>query len=109
MATTPAIVTKELLKYRVEEGVAVFELDDPPANTYSYEMMQQLDAAILMARMDDSVHVIVIRGAGEKFFCAGASIPMLTKADATLSIISVCTPTRRCAALSRRPSWSSLH
>jgi enoyl-CoA hydratase len=83
MATTPAIVTKELLKYRVEEGVAIFELDDPPANTYSYEMMQQLDAAILKARMDDSVHVIVIRGAGEKFFCAGASIPMLTKADAT--------------------------
>jgi enoyl-CoA hydratase/carnithine racemase len=81
MATTPAAVTKELLKYRVEEGVAVFELDDPPANTYSYEMMQQLDAAILKARMDEGVHVIVIRGAGEKFFCAGASIPMLTKAD----------------------------
>ncbi len=81
MATTSAIGGKELVKYRVEEGIAVFELDDPPANTYSYEMMQQLDAAILKARMDESVHVLLIRGAGEKFFCAGASITMLTKAD----------------------------
>src|SRR5579862_5096119 len=58
-------------------------MDDPPANTYTYEMMQQLDTAILRARMEESVHVIVLRGAGEKFFSAGASIPMLTKADPT--------------------------
>lgn len=83
MTTTLATGTKELVKYRVDQGVAVFELDDPPANTYSYEMMQQLDAAILKARMDNAVHVLVIRGAGEKFFCAGASIPMLTEADPT--------------------------
>jgi enoyl-CoA hydratase/carnithine racemase len=72
---------KELVHYRVEHGVAVIELDDPPANTYSYEMMGQLDAAILQARMDESAHVIVLRGAGDKFFCAGANISMLTKAD----------------------------
>jgi enoyl-CoA hydratase/carnithine racemase len=63
------------------DGVAVLELDDPPANTYSYEMMRELDAAILQARMDGSVHVLVIRGAGERFFCAGANIGMLEKAD----------------------------
>ena len=83
MATTSAVTEKELVKYRVEDGIAIFELDDPPANTYSYEMMQQLDAAILKARMDDNVHVLLLRGAGEKFFCAGASISMLTKADPT--------------------------
>ena len=81
METTQAAGIKELLKYRVEQGIAILELDDPPANTYSYEMMQQLDAAILHARMDESVHIIVVRGAGDKFFCAGASIGMLTKAD----------------------------
>jgi enoyl-CoA hydratase len=81
MATTPSIAARELIKYRVEDGVAVFEMEDPPANTYSYDMMQQLDTAILKARMDESVHVFVIRGSGEKFFSAGASIPMLTKAD----------------------------
>ena len=81
MATTTAVGAKELIKYKVEDGIAIFEMDDAPANTYTYEMMLQLDAAILKARMDDAVHVIVIRGAGEKFFSAGASIPMLTKAD----------------------------
>jgi enoyl-CoA hydratase/carnithine racemase len=63
------------------DGIAIFELNDPPANTYSYEMMRELDAAILDARMDPGIHVIVLRGAGEKFFCAGANIGMLEGAD----------------------------
>src|SRR5262245_51121778 len=66
--------------YRVDAGVAVLTLDEPPANTYSYEMMRELDAAILEARMDTSAHVIVLTGAGEKFFCAGATIGMLRDA-----------------------------
>ncbi len=81
MATTPAVEQKELLHYQVDNGIAILEMDDPPANTYTYEMMQQLDAAILRARMDESAHVIVLRGAGQKFFSAGASIPMLNKVD----------------------------
>ena len=67
----PLVVT------RVEDGVAVLELNNPPANCYSYELMQQLDAAILEARMNEAVQVMVLRGAGEKFFCAGADIRML--------------------------------
>jgi enoyl-CoA hydratase/carnithine racemase len=62
-------------------AVRVLTLDEPPANTYSYEMMRELDAAILDARMDAAVHVIVLTGAGEKFFCAGATIGMLRDAD----------------------------
>jgi enoyl-CoA hydratase len=63
--------------YKSEDGVAVLTLNEPPANLYSYELMQDLDRAILEARMDESVQVIVITGAGEKFFCAGANIQML--------------------------------
>ena len=73
--------SSDLCRYRVESGIAVLELNDPPANTYSYEMMQEIDAAVLAARMDAGVHVIVFRGAGEKFFCAGANIGMLRDAD----------------------------
>ena len=62
-------------------GVRILTLNEPPANTYSYELMRELDAAILDARMDASVHVIVLTGAGEKFFCAGATIGMLKDAD----------------------------
>jgi len=65
----------------IADGLCLIELNDPPANTYSYEMMQEIDAAILEARMDADVHVIVLRGAGEKFFCAGANIAMLQEAD----------------------------
>src|SRR2546425_1669473 len=81
MATTQAVQEKELVHYRVEGGIAVLEMNDPPANTYTYEMMQQLDTCILKARMDESAHVLMLTGRGEKFFSAGASTPMLTTAD----------------------------
>src|SRR2546423_5687024 len=68
---------RNLIEYRVDQGIALLTLNDPPANTYSYEMMRQLEARILEARMDESVQVIVITGSGEKFFCAGANIQML--------------------------------
>ncbi len=68
----------QLVQYQVADGVALLTLNDPPANTYSYEMMGALDRAILAARMDESAHVIVITGQGEKFFCAGANIQMLS-------------------------------
>ena len=71
--------TNSKIDYQTTDGIAVITLNDPPANTYSYEMMQQLDRAILEARMDDAVQVIVITGAGEKFFCAGADIRMLAE------------------------------
>ncbi len=82
-STTSSAATqnKQLIRYRAEDGVAVIELNDPPANTYSYDMNRQLDDAILQARMDEGVYVIVMTGAGEKFFCAGANIQMLTEVD----------------------------
>src|SRR5882762_9885042 len=75
--TEPKAEHKTLVHYMVESGVAILELDDPPANTYTHEMMRQLDDAILRARFDDAVHVIVLRGHGEKFFSAGANIAYL--------------------------------
>jgi enoyl-CoA hydratase/carnithine racemase len=64
MATTTLVEQKQLIKYENDGGLAIIQMDDAPANTYTYEMMQQLDTAILRARMDESV-------------------PMLTKADPT--------------------------
>ena len=70
-----------LIRYAAEDGVAIFTIDDPPANTYTYEMMRDLDDAILRARFDENVHVIVIRGEGDRFFSAGANIKMLQTSD----------------------------
>ncbi|MCU1305419.1 MAG: enoyl-CoA hydratase/isomerase family protein [Acidobacteriaceae bacterium] len=75
--------TKQLINYRVESGVAVIEMSDPPANAYTYEMNLQMDSAILKARMDNDIYVIVLTGSGDKFFSAGANIGMLNAAEAT--------------------------
>jgi len=77
MATMTEPQVKTLVRYRAEAGLGIIELDDPPANTYTHEMMRQLDDAIIQARFDDAVHVIVLRGRGEKFFSAGANIAYL--------------------------------
>ena len=68
-----------LVQYSTDSGIALIELDNPPANTYSHELMRQLDEAILRARFDDNVYVILIRGKGDKFFSAGADIEMLNR------------------------------
>ncbi len=81
--TTTAEATRQLIQYRNDAGVAIITMDDPPANTYTYEMMRQLDDAILRARMDNDVYVMVLTGAGEKFFSAGANIRMLASVDPT--------------------------
>jgi enoyl-CoA hydratase len=65
------------LTYASGGGVALLTLSHPPANGYSHEMMRDLDEAILRARFDPEVAVIVLAGEGEKFFCAGADIAML--------------------------------
>jgi len=87
MATTTqpvsAETTKQLINYRTDSGVAVIEMNDPPANTYTYEMMRQLEDAILRARMDNNVYVLLLTGAGDKFFSAGANIKMLCTVDPT--------------------------
>ncbi len=74
---TSAALDHEVVHYRADAGIAVIEMDDPPANTYTYAMMRQLDDAVLKARFNDDVHVILLRGKGDRFFSAGANIGML--------------------------------
>ncbi len=72
-----------LVNYSTDKGVACLSLNDPPVNAYTYEMFKEFDAAVLEARFDNDVHVILVTGHGEKFFSAGANINMLREADAT--------------------------
>ena len=78
-----------LVNYGVtDNGIAIIELCSDSAgeplsegktsvNTYTHAMMRDIDEAVLKARFDDDVTVIVLTGHGEKFFSAGASISML--------------------------------
>ncbi len=82
-------MTNKLVNYgTTDNGIAVIEMaadgageplegDAIGPNCYTHNMMRDLDEAILKARFDDKVHVIVLTGKGEKFFSAGASIKML--------------------------------
>ncbi len=72
-----------LVNYATDKGVALLTLNDPPVNAYTHEMFKELDANILEARFDDDVHVIVVTGHGDRYFCAGANINMLKEADET--------------------------
>lgn len=75
--STPERMPHGKVTYAHGGGVALVTLTNPPANGYSYEMMRDIDEAVLKARFEESVGAIVLAGAGEKFFCAGADIAML--------------------------------
>jgi enoyl-CoA hydratase len=61
--------------YEVSDGVATVTLNEPEkANRLSAEMLGELVAAIRAARDDDDARAVVLTGAGEKAFCAGADL-----------------------------------
>ncbi len=65
---------KELL-YEVSDGVARVTLNRPDQrNALNGELLSQLVEAMKRARDDDEVRVVVLTGAGEKVFCAGADL-----------------------------------
>jgi len=71
----------DLVTYQAVDGIACITLNDPPANAYTHAMMRALDEAILTARFADDIHVLLLTGAGEKMFCAGANIAELQRME----------------------------
>ncbi|MCH6546448.1 MAG: enoyl-CoA hydratase/isomerase family protein [Deltaproteobacteria bacterium] len=67
------------IEQKKEGGILTLEINSPPVNSYTHEMLRQLDDCIVQARFDETTHVIVLTGNGEKFFSAGADINMLAK------------------------------
>lgn len=63
-----------------ENGTAVVSINMPPANTYNFEVMKELDAIIEDVRLDTDVNVMILTGS-EKIFSAGADIKMLKQSD----------------------------
>lgn len=66
--------TAELL-YEISEGVATVTINRPERrNALSWEVLTAMRDAIADARTDDDVRVLVITGAGDRAFCAGADL-----------------------------------
>jgi enoyl-CoA hydratase/carnithine racemase len=55
-------------------SVAVVTIDHPPVNALSAALLDELEAEVETLDEDDEVRAIVLRGAGEKAFVAGADI-----------------------------------
>ena len=65
----------ELVAYEVADGVATVTLNNPEKrNMLSGQMLIELVAAMKQARDADEVRAVVLTGAGEKAFCAGADL-----------------------------------
>lgn len=61
--------------YEVDDGVARITINRPERrNSMSYGVMAGLRDAMARARDDDAVRVVVLTGAGDKAFCAGADL-----------------------------------
>jgi enoyl-CoA hydratase/carnithine racemase len=64
----------ETLRFEREESFVVITLNRPPANAISEQLMKDLHAAISSVEHDDAVRSVIVTGAGDKIFCAGADL-----------------------------------
>jgi enoyl-CoA hydratase len=65
----------EELLYEVKDGVATVTLNRPDQrNALNAELLAALVDAMKRSRDDDDVRAVVLTGAGEKVFCAGADL-----------------------------------
>jgi enoyl-CoA hydratase len=65
----------ESIRYERRPPLALITVDRPKVlNALNLQSMTELEQAILDAQQDDSVRVVLITGAGEKAFVAGADI-----------------------------------
>lgn len=70
-------------KPKIEKNgqVAVLTLNNPPANTFTEAGMHALDAHLRELENDGETRVLIVTGAGEKFFSAGDDLKMFADAE----------------------------
>jgi enoyl-CoA hydratase/carnithine racemase len=64
----------ETLSFEREDGFVVITLNRPPANAISEALLRELNAAIGSVERDDTVRCVIVTGAGDRIFCAGADL-----------------------------------
>jgi enoyl-CoA hydratase/carnithine racemase len=64
----------ETLSLEREEAFAVITLNRPPANAISEQLVRDLAAALASVEHDEGVRAVIITGAGDRIFCAGADL-----------------------------------
>src|SRR5690348_11019566 len=68
-------------QYEVQDGIATITLNRPDRmNAFTYGMMQELLTVFDHTDADDQVRAVIVTGAGERAFCAGADLGTGSKA-----------------------------
>jgi enoyl-CoA hydratase/carnithine racemase len=67
-------MTFETLIVEREDATAVVTLNRPPANAISAQLVTDLEAAVGALADDAAIRVVVLTGAGDRIFCAGADL-----------------------------------
>lgn len=76
--TAPEILTDQ------SGGIGIITLNRPKAvNALSYTMIGLLDEALTQFEHDDTVHAVVVRGAGDRGLCSGGDVVSLHEYAAT--------------------------
>src|SRR5262249_15410951 len=70
----PIMSEPALIHTRVEDGVALLTLDNPPLNLVTLELTRRLRAALDRLAADPAARVLVVTGAGTRAFCAGSDV-----------------------------------
>jgi methylglutaconyl-CoA hydratase len=77
-------MNKTILLNKMKNGIVMITLNRPEAaNALSVQMLEGLHDAIITCKYDRSVRCIIITGAGEKAFCAGADLKERAGMDPT--------------------------
>jgi enoyl-CoA hydratase/carnithine racemase len=77
--------SSEKLKVRVDGNTAVVTIDNPPANTWDEENLSALETLVAACNEDREIYALVITGAGDKFFSAGADLNLFASGDKTVA------------------------
>lgn len=89
--------------FTAEGPVGFITLDKPPANSYDFDFMEEMGAAVDAAAADDAVKAVIVRSASKKFFCAGADIKAFLANDTAGNMKMINRGHEALAAIARVP------
>src|SRR4051812_14821401 len=91
------------VRFDREDAIGFITLDKPPANSYDFDFMEEMGAAVDAAAADDAVKVVIVRSASKKFFCAGADIKAFLANDTAGNMKMINRGHEALAAIARVP------
>ena len=74
-------MARDYVHYAVKDGIAIVTINHPPVNAIDKKMVLELGQTIDELETDSEAKIIILTGAGDKAFIAGADIPVFSNLD----------------------------